>query len=619
MRSLDLLKGAWQSHFSEGMMNRTSIKILIALLVIGVEAWGQALPTRLAGTWVKVHAQKEDHLYAKGENWQLSVTFGADGRFVWTSLRTLDAGNTEVIDESLAGTYFVDGGRIIYAFENPSESARSRLAEWFAYWPNRKVGQHTCSFRDDRLVLGNAGKKLWIHFEHQTDVLQDPFGGVRVSAREVPVELEERAQASDIASFSCTVKNEAGLPVAGAIVRIHSSHSMARGNSSRPRVITDVAGRAEIRGLVPEDVYLSVWSEAYKPRRIWVPHDAQDFQIVMRNQEEDSIYEVSVIDDDGQPVPNAQVTLHRRLYEHPISVESRTTNAEGVVEFRFAPSSAGGYGILSCEIDAYDRAFSGVNDSADCEIRLVMHKSATHRTGKVIDPDGSPVKGAKFYMTVMRQRTSAQWLNDLSFPDYSEIMLVAESDELGEYSLGSLSPLDFVQLLVWAPGFVPKGIEFSEKTDKGFTISLEHFSFFPLRLTAQEDTRIPADKLPLHHSLSADQPFYRVGRWNIRDESYYKLAEVAPVNDGDHFNVIVRLRKPMSGSLLRIVKTEPDRQLVFVFNSEDRCGEDIRCAPAEPYDNFKGFRIMGAFSREEADSIAEEINVRIRQRDRNPR
>ena len=106
-------------------------------------------------------ARREDARYPGDETWRLSVTFRPDGTFVWKSERK-DAG-PEPVDESLAGTYSVEGRTVTYRFEEPSPAARRALPGLFAWWPAPRVGKQRYRFEGDVLVLAFEGGKVWIH------------------------------------------------------------------------------------------------------------------------------------------------------------------------------------------------------------------------------------------------------------------------------------------------------------------------------------------------------------------------------------------------------------------------------------------------------------------------
>jgi hypothetical protein len=230
-----------------------------------------------------------------------------------------------------------------------------------------------------------------------------------------------------------------------------------------PPALTDREGNFSLGGISSSELLLSAWAKGYKPQRIWAAHPANNVNIVLRLPSERSVYTVRVVDDAGRPVPAASVILHRRLYLQGILTEISKTNPEGIAEFSIQPSPDGlGYGIILCTRDGYDTAFNDVDDNRDCEVRLVLHRSRGHWSGKVVDTNQAPIEGARFQLIAMKQRVKGQWLNLASFPSTPrEINVLARSDSKGRFLLDGISRKDYVSIAVTAPGFLGKGIVLS--------------------------------------------------------------------------------------------------------------------------------------------------------------
>lgn len=124
---------------------------------------------RLIGTWVKDHLESVENYYPDDSNWHLCVTFTEDDCFIWDSKKS---GSGEITtDESLAGKYSIERGLLInYIFDKPSSGAERRIPEWFAYWPNKSLGQQTFKFRDDFLILGHDGAKIWFYMKRKDNI-----------------------------------------------------------------------------------------------------------------------------------------------------------------------------------------------------------------------------------------------------------------------------------------------------------------------------------------------------------------------------------------------------------------------------------------------------------------
>jgi len=130
-----------------------------------VYAGDEDLKPGLIGTWCKQHTQEEDHDLPGDKDWELNVTFAADGHFVWKSIRGGPDGTK--LDDSLTGKWIVKGRIITYTFDPPSEAALKRISKLFAYWPSKKRGQHTVGYKNGNIVLGHDGAKIWIELKKQ--------------------------------------------------------------------------------------------------------------------------------------------------------------------------------------------------------------------------------------------------------------------------------------------------------------------------------------------------------------------------------------------------------------------------------------------------------------------
>lgn len=124
---------------------------------------------RLIGTWVKDHIISVENYYPDDSNWHLYLTFSEDGSFIWDSKKY---GSDEItVDESLVGKYSIERGFLInYIFDQHSSGTQRRIPEWFAYWPNKSLGQQTFRFQDDFLILGHDGAKIWFYLKRKDNI-----------------------------------------------------------------------------------------------------------------------------------------------------------------------------------------------------------------------------------------------------------------------------------------------------------------------------------------------------------------------------------------------------------------------------------------------------------------
>lgn len=145
-------------------MLKPNVRLLsAALLVAAITFNGAAQTTKgnLVGTWEKRRIKQEDHQHPQDKLLKLSVVFQDDGHFQWNAERKGPQGNW--IDESVTGSYTVEGHLITYTFDKPSPEVLERLPEFFAFWPAQLRGQQTFQFRDGALRLGNDGDKTWVY------------------------------------------------------------------------------------------------------------------------------------------------------------------------------------------------------------------------------------------------------------------------------------------------------------------------------------------------------------------------------------------------------------------------------------------------------------------------
>jgi len=133
----------------------------------------QSRSDRLIGTWAKQQTKAIELVLQdiSDDDWQLTVTFTDDNRFIWDSKRYGEDGKP--LNDSLTGSYSIERGFLIaYRFDKPSAEALAQLPWLFAYWPNQSLGKHTFRFEDDYLVLGHDGEKVWFYLK-RSEVISD--------------------------------------------------------------------------------------------------------------------------------------------------------------------------------------------------------------------------------------------------------------------------------------------------------------------------------------------------------------------------------------------------------------------------------------------------------------
>jgi hypothetical protein len=284
-------------------------------------------------------------------------------------------------------------------------------------------------------------------------------------------------------TVSGRVVNAEAEPIAGARIMVGTTHGIQASYRQHRAVFTGEEGRFSLPNLANGQVLFNVYAKGYKSRRIWASTDAANLEIILKSPSETSICEVWVVDDENRPVPNAPVNLYFSVTEagqEVITSHTATTNAAGKAEFKIKPfgENLQVYGIICCNMNGYDLAYNSVSHQADSQVKLVLHKAGECWSGKIVDPQQSPVAGAKLYLTSMSQRTrtprrtTIQWLDQSSFWEQSELTLLAQTDANGEFVLQRFNKKDFVRVVVKAPGFKRQEIDFSPEWDAGTVFEL---------------------------------------------------------------------------------------------------------------------------------------------------
>ena len=147
-----------------------------------------------------------------------------------------------------------------------------------------------------------------------------------------------------------------------------------------------------------------------------------------------------VRDEEGNPVPNAMVAA-ARTRPRPIYQEEGTSDENGAFELRGLP--AGGYGI-SVVAEGYASARMSHVQSNRTDLEFVMRRKAGV-TGRVIQPDGTPVKSYALELFRVNQGTAQYGVTN---------RIVQVQNEDGAYLFPDLDRGSYV-VLVRAQGYSP--------------------------------------------------------------------------------------------------------------------------------------------------------------------
>ncbi len=318
---------------------------------------------------------------------------------------------------------------------------------------------------------------LWWFPDEQVNMTLGAHGDKRVDLSQhgpgAPIEIVVTQYLNTI---TARVVDANGAPVEDARTTILTRRLQSSAqNRSGSGVRTDRDGRASLRSLAAGEALVYVYKAGYRPRYIWTPTDTGNLEIVLRPSSEAGLCEVQVVDDDCQPVSDVPVRLDVTVLESGRSLSSRTarTDVNGRAEFAMAAYDADrrAMGALCCDVAGYDLAYNSITAHADAQVKLVLHETGRHWSGRLVDPQQNPIAGAELYLTSMSQRvrtprrTTAQALNQSFYDDPS--LLVARSDSEGRFVLHRFNRQDFARVMVKAPGFSSDELDFSPDAEAG--------------------------------------------------------------------------------------------------------------------------------------------------------
>ena len=301
--------------------------------------------------------------------------------------------------------------------------------------------------------------------------------------------------------LSGRIVNAEGEPIGRAKIMVLTDGVQARYRRHKA-VYSDKEGRFSLLNLADGEVLFNVYAEGYKSRKVWAPTDTANIEIVLKSPSEAGLCEVWVVDDESRPIPNAPVNLRFSVVEtgqEVITSNTARTNAAGKAEFKIKPfgDNVRAYGIICCDLDGYDLAYDSVWHQDDSQVKLVLHKAGQNWSGKIVDLQQNPVSGARLYMTSMSQRArtpqraTVQWLNQSSFSEESKLTLLTQTDANGEFALHRFNKKDFVRVLVTAPGFRRREIDFSPSEMTGTVFQLSPGVAIVKGLLVEETSRKP--------------------------------------------------------------------------------------------------------------------------------
>jgi uncharacterized GH25 family protein len=215
----------------------------------------------------------------------------------------------------------------------------------------------------------------------------------------------------EFGTVSGSVKDTAGLPAAGEIVRLYSS-SLKRNY----RAAADQGGEYEFGAVEPADDY-QLWVRPVGPYRDFVEANVDvTAGYVRRDIELDTLergYRLSgrILDQNGRPVPGLTLTMHSKAatgQTRPVTsdaygqiVVENVPEGELVFESRSMPY----YSLTGLQISGSD---------TEKKVELVINRGRHKLLGKVVGSDGTPVAAPKIVITASKMVGGMQSRSSIS-------------------------------------------------------------------------------------------------------------------------------------------------------------------------------------------------------------
>ena len=274
------------------------------------------------------------------------------------------------------------------------------------------------------------------------------------------------------------VVNDKGEPIDGARIQV-TSWQMLPQDVRNEQITSDKNGEFVVERLAAGEVTLMIRAEGYKARSATAPTDSVDFETVLSPLSEGTGYRITVVDDEGNPVPSAPLTLLVKLQEEGKETahsDTAVTDGDGKAEFSFKPAGdkVSGRGILGCDLEGYDLAYRGVRLNEDVEGKLVLHSGGDHWSGQVLDENGKPFAGAEVKVIGMRQGHLEGFPATAFFREVLDFKYTTDAE--GRFELARFDKRDLAYLQVSASGYA---IE-----EKWLTPDQDEESIFSLSLAA---------------------------------------------------------------------------------------------------------------------------------------
>ena len=285
-------------------------------------------------------------------------------------------------------------------------------------------------------------------------------GGARIQRSPEP-EQPAAIQPASPDLFRVRVLDRQGEPVVDARVQLSERVPGASNHHRRRRW---VGGRSDTRGealLAPSrsgKADLKVYKGGFKSGEFEIRSGATEFEAVLaRISEVGTRIRGYVVDERDRPIVDARVRLYLSVSSPSDTVrrldrQEARTDADGRVEFFYRPKGKGegGSGTLVLDEKGYGLAFASGSLWGDFEKRLLAWRSVMPLRGRVLDEEGNALPGAKVEVNQWAGR-DGRGCPLRRVAEVSELSLLTEADENGDFEFSRFSGRDVVEVSIRAP------------------------------------------------------------------------------------------------------------------------------------------------------------------------
>ena len=308
-----------------------------------------------------------------------------------------------------------------------------------------------------------------------------------VSARPAPAQ-----SGGNDTAISNRVVDAAGRPIRGARIWFLDAPVLSNRLEAIPYTLSDEEGRFRVSDADDRGGVLVVEATGFRMSRTWMDSPSREVQVTLQRPDQVCTYRVWVVDESGQPLANAPVSLVVTGDPRGPERHEARTDATGQATFFWqAPDAKDRTGSFGCDLAGYDLAFACAKLSGDeplfgrparpgdLGLRLVLHPCGQQRQGVVCDPQGRPIAGAEVHLVGMSQSVEPspekghRWVNAWQSAEEVDHLWAAKTDSYGRFVLRRFSPCDYLDLAVQAPGFGSRRVSIDPGTSRLPNITLQ--------------------------------------------------------------------------------------------------------------------------------------------------